>query len=343
MADKAQTQVSEPDLTEPSDERKAELRTAYQEGADAPYRGVHIGTLGEIYWIFSERNWSGKFKVPKGMTRSNLSGADLTWAHLSGADLNGADLSAADLSAADLRGANLSAARLPNADLRTADLSTADLTRALLNSEINLDGVTFTQPPVLLGVRWNGAPLDGVDWSQVDRLGDEAAIRLAKTRKERVQAYPDAARAYHGLVVALEAQGLVEQARYFRKRERTLERQRLRTSPRTWFGYGFYSLLNLISGQGEEPGRIFIAYAIIISLFTGIYWAVSHQFHTSARPLQWYEALVLSLSSFHGRGFFPSQIGLGDPLAMIAAVEAVVGLFIELILIATFTNRFLNK
>ncbi|MGO8949314.1 MAG: hypothetical protein ACLQUY_17020 [Ktedonobacterales bacterium] len=59
--------------------------------------------------------------------------------------------------------------------------------------------------------------------------------------------------------------------------------------------------------------------------------------------MQWYEALVLSLSSFHGRGFFPSQIGLGDPLAMIAAVEAVTGLFIELILIATFSNRFLNK
>ena len=150
-------------------------------------------------------------------------------------------------------------------------------------------------------------------------------------------------RAYHGLVVTLEAQGLAEQARRFRKRERTLDRQRLRTSPRMWFGYGFYSLLNLISGQGEEPGRIFIAYAIIISLFTGIYWAVSHEFPTSSQPLQWYEALVLSLSSFHGRGFFPSQIGLGDPLAMIAAVEAVTGLFIELILIATFSNRFLNK
>jgi hypothetical protein len=64
---------------------------------------------------------------------------------------------------------------------------------------------------------------------------------------------------------------------------------------------------------------------------------------TSSKPLQWYEALVLSLSSFHGRGFFPSQIGLGDPLAMVAACEAVMGLFIELILIATFSKRFLNS
>jgi hypothetical protein len=55
-----------------------------------------------------------------------------------------------------------------------------------------------------------------------------------------------------------------------------------------------------------------------------------------------YEALVLSLSSFHGRGFFPSTISLGDPLAIIAAAEAVIGLFIELLFIATFSRRFLG-
>jgi hypothetical protein len=37
------------------------------------------------------------------------------------------------------------------------------------------------------------------------------------------------------------------------------------------------------------------------------------------------------------------RIGLGDPLAIIATFEAVIGLFIELILTATFSNRFLTK
>jgi hypothetical protein len=64
---------------------------------------------------------------------------------------------------------------------------------------------------------------------------------------------------------------------------------------------------------------------------------------TSSKALQWYEALVLSLSSFHGRGFFPFQIRLGDPLASVAACEAVIGLSIQLILIATFSKRFLNS
>jgi hypothetical protein len=104
--------------------------------------------------------------------------------------------------------------------------------------------------------------------------------------------------------------------------------------------YLFYSSLDLVSGQGEEPQRILVAYDLIIAAFTAISWAVSNQFATSSQPLERHEALALSLSSFHRRGFFPSQIGLGDPLALVAAV---IGLFIELIVIATLSARFLNK
>lgn len=53
-----------------------------------------------------------------------------------------------------------------------------------------------------------------------------------------------------------------------------------------------------------------------------------------------------SLASFHGRGFFPSLSGetnLHNPLVVLAAIEAVVGLFIEISFIATFTQRFFGK
>ena len=59
--------------------------------------------------------------------------------------------------------------------------------------------------------------------------------------------------------------------------------------------------------------------------------------------LPWYEALILSISSFHGRGFFQPLQTLGDPVAIIASVEAVFGLFIEVAFIATFTQRFFGK
>jgi hypothetical protein len=56
--------------------------------------------------------------------------------------------------------------------------------------------------------------------------------------------------------------------------------------------------------------------------------------------LQWYEALVLSVASFHGRGSFPQGFNLGDPVAILAAAEAVIGLVIEVSFIATVTQRF---
>jgi hypothetical protein len=52
---------------------------------------------------------------------------------------------------------------------------------------------------------------------------------------------------------------------------------------------------------------------------------------------------VLSISRFHGRGFFVSSISLGDNLARIAAGEAIIGLLIEIIFIATFTQRFFAR
>jgi hypothetical protein len=79
---------------------------------------------------------------------------------------------------------------------------------------------------------------------------------------------------------------------------------------------------------------------VIICAFAGAY-LLNAQF--AAPHLTWDEALVLSISSFHGRGFFTSGISLGDTLARLAAVEAVVGLLIEITFIATFTQRFFAR
>ena len=52
---------------------------------------------------------------------------------------------------------------------------------------------------------------------------------------------------------------------------------------------------------------------------------------------------MLSITSFHGRGFFPAALSLGDPVALLAAAEAIIGLFIELVFIATFTQRYFAR
>jgi hypothetical protein len=65
--------------------------------------------------------------------------------------------------------------------------------------------------------------------------------------------------------------------------------------------------------------------------------------HFVAPYLTWDEALVLSVSSFHGRGFFSPSIQLGDTYARLAAAEAIIGLLIEITFIATFTQRFFAR
>jgi hypothetical protein len=62
-----------------------------------------------------------------------------------------------------------------------------------------------------------------------------------------------------------------------------------------------------------------------------------------APHLTWDQALVLNVSSFHGRGFFEQDITLGSGYARLAAAEAVPGLLIEISFIATFTQRFFGK
>jgi len=99
-------------------------------------------------------------------------------------------------------------------------------------------------------------------------------------------------------------------------------------------------VLDLLAGYGYRPGRSLIAYLVIIVGFMGLYLLNAH-FVTP--HLRWDEALVLSLSSFHGRGFFSQDITLGDTYARLAAAEAVIGLLIEVSLIATFTQRFFGK
>lgn len=50
------------------------------------------------------------------------------------------------------------------------------------------------------------------------------------------------------------------------------------------------------------------------------------------------------MTSFHGRGFFPdNNIALDDPLTVLAALEALVDLIIEVSFIATLLQRFFNR
>jgi len=276
-----------------------------------------------------------------GFRGANLEGADLRGANLREADLVDANLRGADVTKADLQGANLFKADFRKANFYKADLQGASLVRAKL-AGANLSHAVFGMRTDLgqaeLGDQelgfvsvadtiWNDVILASADWSALlegMRLGDD----------QREEA-PVAARANQQLALALRAQGLNAEASELDYRAR-MWRLRDLWQKRRFPAFILSGLVCLVSGYGYRPIRSFAAYAITIFGFMGLYLWNSQ---VVSPHLTWDEALVLSMSSFHGRGFFSSTISLGDTYARLSVVEAFIGLLIEAMLIATFTQR----
>src|SRR5216683_2526908 len=345
-ADLSEAQLEGADLSG-AQLRGADLSKAQLEGADLRSAQLEGASLSEAQ-LRGANLWKAQLEganLSKAQLKGvNLSEAQLKGAYLSYAQLEGADLRGAQLEGASLIGAQLEGAHLSEAQLGGADLSGAQLKRAILRNVILGDQQRIG--PRLADLQWGETNLAVVDWSQVAALGDEHQARQKKTpggkkkgQAERVSEYQAAVRANRQLAVALQAQGLHEEAARFAYRAQRLQRIVLRRQ-RKVVAYLFSGVLDLLAGYGYRPGRSVIAYLVIIVGFMGLYLLNAH-FVTP--HLRWDEALVLSVSSFHGRGFFSQEISVGDTYARLAAAEAVVGLLIEISFIATFTQRFFGK
>ncbi len=251
-----------------------------------------------------------------------------------------------------LQGANLYKAQLQGADLSGTQLQGADLREAFFDNATSLKEVILGDEKyggaLLADVRWGGVNLAVVDWSPLKMLGDEYEARRRpavlirmndigvspNVKVLRLENYRTAVRANRQLAVVLRDQGLNEEADHFAYRAQLLQRIVWRLQQK-WLKYIFSWFLDLLAGYGYRPLRSIIAYLLIILGFAVSYYALGH--------LHWYEALVVSLTAFHGRGFFSQLYQPGDPQSILAAIEAVLGLLIEISFIATFTQRFFGR
>ena len=332
-----------------SDEKERGREGLDVRGADMQQADLHQLPLTRLrggltlheYLEATEEQRSSAVVLMRGLNliEAQLEGANLSGAQLKGVNLSGAQLEGVNLSGAQLGGASLFRAQLGGADLSEAQLKGADLRNVILGDKQRIG-------PRLADLQWGDTNLAVVDWSQVAVLGDEREARQKRTpagekkvKAEQLSGYQTAVRANRQLAVALQTQGLHEEAARFAYRAQRLQRIVLRRQ-RKLVAYLFSGILDLIAGYGYRPKRSVIAYLVIILGFTGLYLLNAH---FVASHLRWDEALVLSVSSFHGRGFFSQDISLGDTYARLAAAEAVVGLLIEISFIATFTQRFFGK
>jgi len=346
---------------------EANLRGAHLKGADlrgAQFKGAYLrGAYLERAYLLDAR----------------LEDADLFGAWLVEANLSRAQLDGANLRRAELKNANASRAQLNNTDLAEASLEGADFSGAQL-AGAKLDNVVLVGPsgvgPRLADVQWGNANLAVVNWSQISLLGDEWAARKkisvhdneGQPHNSTLRTYQTAVRANRQLAVALQSQGLNEEAVFFAYRARVLLRKVLwyQALADSWrrrepgervlpakqvalgvlrgmekFGsYLFQLFLDVLAGYGYKPGRTLGWYLLVIASFALAYFLTDH---ATPSHLSFVGALILSITAFHGRGFFPGDSSYTDSVTIFAAIEAVVGLLIELSFIATFTQRFFGK
>ncbi len=291
----------------------ADLRNAHVEGANL--RNAHVEGASLRY--------------------AHVEGANLIAAHLENAKFSFAHLEGANLHKTRLKGAFLNNAHLEGADLSQAHLEGVDLSAAFFDSATNLEQISLSTngyyTASLCDIHWGDVNVAVVDWSKISMLGDENEPQ----RYSSIDRYERAARAYRQLSVVLRTQGLNEHAARFAYRAQLMQRKVF------WHQHKFLQYLGsrflaLVSGYGYKVGRCFIAYALVIGIFATIY-------HLLGTHPAWNESIVISMTAFHGRGFFPEQFHPGDPQALAAAIEAFVGLLIEITLIATLTQRFFGK
>lgn len=275
------------------------------------------------------------------LSKVEAEGVNFSEAWMPGADLTLAQLKGADLSKAHIQGAILCKAHLENANLSEAYLDDAKLTDVVLSDKEQRIG------PQLVDVQWGNTNLSVVKWSQIGMLGDEYLAHQwkKKVRDGKVKAkdvplqeyFEKAVRANRQLAVALQAQGLNEEASRFAYRAQKLQGMLFRLQ-RKFGKYLFFAFLDMLAGYGYKPGFTLLWYLGTLSVFSLLYLLFGH----IGIP----GAFILSLTSFHGRGFFPGNaVSPNDPIliGILAAFEAIIGLFIEISFIATFTQRFLGQ
>jgi uncharacterized protein YjbI with pentapeptide repeats len=301
------------------------------------------GGLNRSNWV--ETTLEQRIMAEIHLERANLRGthletACLTRAHLEGADIEKAHLEGADLYRAHLEGATLFNGYLGGASLRNAYLDAATNFSTILFEDENF-GITLTAD-----IHWSGVNLAVVNWKQLKVLGEESVAKQsatwkgqAKKKDEWLAGYRSAVRANRQLAVALQAQGMNEDAARFAYHAQKLQRTVLWLE-RNFGQYLFSLFLDLLTGYGYKPLRSFLAYLLVITAFATSYFIIGRMLGPSLSPVG---SIVLSMTSFHGRGFFPGGIELDDPITILAALEAFVGLLIEVTFIATLTQRLFGK
>lgn len=346
--------LTDADLTD-ADLERAQLGLAHLEGALFLRANLKVAFLTQAYLARTQFDYAH-------LAFADLSMTNCEQATFIGANMQNALCIGANLTGADLHKSHLEDVQLNNAFLRDVRLSDAFLAGSYLGGVVMADEMHVG--PQLADVHWNDVNLAVVKWSQMNMVREEYQARQRKeddgqvkdsfTREEE---YDTAVRTYRQIVIALESQGLKEEAERFAFRAQIMQRSvlwwRLRQGGQSFWqhinnlGACLFSwLLALLSGYGYRFGRSLSWYIGILLAFAWFYVHLSQGVppHASIPDhLSLLDAMILSISDMVGRGFFTQNIPQNDLYAGCSVLEGVIGVFMDVLLISTLTQRLFKK
>jgi uncharacterized protein YjbI with pentapeptide repeats len=323
------------DLTD-ADLERAQLSFAHLEDAQLLRANLKIAHLHDTYLAKARFDYA------------HLEFADLSMAHCEGTVFIGAKMQnarfiGADLTAADLSKSHLEDAYLNHAVLRDVQLSEAYLAGSYLEGVVMADEMRIG--PQLVDVHWDDVNLAVVKWSQMNMVSEEYQAHQREENGEvkdsftQIEEYETAIRANRQLVVVLQGQGLDEDANRFAYRAQILQRK-LYWKRRNFWRYSGSAMLALLAGYGYRMWRILVAYLLIVLLCAGAYFVLGVYYEPHLTLL---EAVLTSITAFHGRVFSEPFLQPGEPQLWVTAFEAVAGLVVEGVFIAMLTQKFFGK
>jgi len=294
---------------------KAHLEGANLEGAYLVYADLEAADL-------ERANLEGAYLVDAhlegtDLERANLEGADLRDTHLEKAHLWGAYLGKAHLWRAHLEGADLRNAHLEGADLRNAHLEAADLRDAHLEAA-HLGDTEF----------FSDTRLENVDWGNYI-LGEEGE-----------QSFLQAADTYRRLKMWYAKAGMYDIAGKFFFREMTAKGKALKwwpnPMPRAWS-----RLLSVICGYGEKPWRVVMWGISVVFGLALLYFFLRGVAPHTLTVQAFLDSLYYSAISFTALGYSPwfSTSSVRGWAQGVGAAEAIIGVFLIALFLATFVRK----
>lgn len=186
-----------------------------------------------------------------------------------------------------------------------------------------------------------GRYLRALRWLRRER---RKVLRMHKgvSRNTERDAYRRAVRAHRQLATELRNQGMNEEADEFSYRAQRLQREVLLREQRYEFWLVSYTN-NLVAGYGYRLWRPLGCYAIVITACAVLYYVLGGSPLLELDGKRVIDVLAESVNAFHGRGLSSGDMASGDPRKVVGAVEAFIGLVVEITLIVTLTQRLFGK